>query len=71
MGATSLFMFLILSLFMFLINLFRCEMQRCEMGAMRFKFTWRFKVSSDGGYVSADGGGVLNCYADGGYGGAV
>jgi len=41
------------------------------MGAMRFKFTWRFKVSSDGGYVSADGGGVLNCYADGGYGGAV
>ena len=39
-----------------------------QMGATFPRWGPRFKFFSDGGYVSADGGGVPNCYADGGCG---
>ena len=41
-----------------------------QMGATFPRWGPRFKFLSDGGYVSADGGGVPNCYADGGYSGS-
>ena len=39
-----------------------------HMGATFPRWGPRFKLFSDGGYDPADGGGIPNCFADGGYG---